>query len=114
MKKLPQVLLLVALFFGVVIFIKPQMTQALSGPTGLNQIRTEAGPGAGQITINWQRYHSDLTGYLIRYGRQPGKYEYSTTSLGNVVTYTIGSLTPGVRYYFRIYPYRNNVLSDPA
>src|ERR1041385_6327073 len=104
MKKLSNILILTAVLLTAVIFFKPQVIHALSGPTGLNQIRTEAGPGAGQITINWQRYHSDLTGYLIRYGRTPGKYEYSTANLGNVVTYTIGSLTPGVRYYFRIYP----------
>lgn len=55
------------IFISLLLFAAPS-AQALSGPTGANQIRTEAGPGAGQVTINWQRYHPDVTGYTILYG----------------------------------------------
>jgi hypothetical protein len=100
-----------SLFFA---FLVVSTTHALSGPTGLNYIRTEAGPGAGQITLNWQRYNSDVTGYMIQYGTAPGKYQYSTVLLGNVATTTIGYLTPGIRYYFRLIPFRNNAQANPV
>lgn len=99
---------------GLALLVTPSVALAKSGPTGLNNIRTEAGPGAGQITINWQRFYSDVTGYQIQYGTTPGKYQYGTGKLGNIATYTIGSLAPGKTYYFRLYPYRNGVLSDSA
>ncbi len=112
MKKLRRVFALLLLVSSFLLASQSSVF-AMSGPTGLNQIRTEAGPGAGQITINWQRYNSDITGYLIRYGTSAGKYQYAADNIGNIATYTIGYLTPGVRYYFRLYPYRNGQLSDP-
>lgn len=84
------------------------------GGGGLNNLRAEAGPGANQITLNWQRYYSDVTGYSIMYGTEPGKYIYGAANIGNVATYTVGYLQPGVRYYFRLIPYRNFVAVDPT
>lgn len=115
MKKVSQIsLVLAVLVVALVLYTSSNAAYALTGPMGLNQIRTEAGPGAGQVTINWQRYNTDVTGYTIRYGTAPGKYQYGTDNIGNKATYTVKQLTPGVRYYFRLYPYRNWQLSDPA
>ena len=100
---------------SIVIFVVfTSVANAASGPTGLNAIRTEAGPGAGQITLNWQRYHLDITGYMIQYGTAPGIYKYGTGNIGNVATNTIGALTPGVRYYFRLIPFRSNEQAKPV
>jgi len=77
---------------------------ATSGPTGLNGIRTEPGPGIGQVTLSWYRYYPNITNYSRAYGTSSGNYTYGTSDIGNNVTETIGSLNPGQRYYFFIYP----------
>ncbi len=107
MKKLPILTVFSSLVIFTAFLVSPSSAHAASGPVGLNNLRAEAGPGAGQITLNWHRYNSDVTGYSIQYGTAPGRYVYGVTNTGNVVTYTVGSLTPGVRYYFLITPYRN-------
>lgn len=78
---------------------------AISGPVGLNQVRTEAGPGAGQVTLNWSRYSPVVDNYKIFYGTKSGTYQYATSDIGNNVVESIGYLTPGVRYYFLIKGY---------
>ncbi|SRR5258708_5448807 len=106
MRKLPAIVLSL---LGLLLLatLTSSSAEATSGPVGLNQMRTEAGPAAGQITLNWSRYNPNADNYSISYGTQPGKYIYGVPLTGNTVTYTIGSLTPGVRYYFSLQPYQN-------
>src|SRR5260221_7851821 len=105
MKKLPGLVLFLALL-AVAAAFSPS-AQASNGPVGLNQMRTEAGPGVGQITLNWSRYNPLTDNYSIFYGVKSGQYIYSVPSTGNTVSYTIGALTPGVRYFFSLQPYSN-------
>src|SRR6266404_4029590 len=77
---------------------------AASGPLGLNGLRSEAGPGTGQVTLNWFRYYPNVDNYSISYGTQPGVYQWGVSNIGNNVVYTIGGLNPGQTYYFFVYP----------
>lgn len=84
-----------------------------AGPVGRNLLWAKAGPLSGQITLNWTRYFPDTEKYHIVYGLRPGKYIYGvlnakdTTPQDNNYTFTIGSLSPGARYYFALVPQRS-------
>ncbi len=80
----------------------PLSAYASSGPVGLNGVRTDSGPGVGQVTLSWYRYSPNVDNYRIAYGTNTGKYQYSTNDVGNNVVETIGGLNPGQRYYFFI------------
>src|SRR5438552_3588073 len=104
MKKYLRIFLFVVLV-SVIFSLSSTPALATAGPVGLNQVMTEAGPNAGQITLHWSRYAPNVDNYSILYGTTPGKYEYAAASIGNDVTYTVGYLQPGVRYYFLIQGY---------
>lgn len=87
-----------------VFFSVATVAQATSGPVGLNGLRTESGPGIGQVTLDWFRYYSQVDNYSIAYGTQSGNYIYNTGNIGNVSVDTIAGLNPGQRYYFFVYP----------
>lgn len=91
--------------FSVAFSLTSKPALATAGPVGLNQLMTEAGPGAGQITLHWSRYAPNVDNYSIFYGTAPGQYQYAAASIGNDVVYTVGYLQPGVRYYFLIQGY---------
>lgn len=78
---------------------------AHSGPVGLNQVITDSGPAAGQVTLHWARYSPIVDNYRVFYGTKPGNYAYSTADVGNNVVETIGALQPGLRYYFLVQGY---------
>lgn len=103
-KKLPLTIVAV-LFVGLFLLTVPHLAHAVSGPVGFNQVITDAGPGVGQVTLHWARYSPIVDNYKIFYGTAPGKYVYATSDIGNNVVETIGSLQPGVRYYFLIQGY---------
>ena len=62
---------------------------------------------AESITLAWDPPASytdgnplkDLIGYSIHYGTRSGKYTDKVT-VGNVSTYTVEGLEPGITYYF--------------
>ena len=56
----------------------------------------------GQITLSWSSAKDPVTYYLIEYGTKSGKYEFGVSDVGNVTTTTIGNLTPGTTYFFRV------------
>ncbi len=60
----------VSSFLGISSFLLLSATSsyANSGPVGLNGIRTEPGPGIGQITLTWYRYSPIVDNYNIVYG----------------------------------------------
>lgn len=102
-----------ALSVFTILFAVPQVAYAAVGQ-GPNQLRAEAGPGAGQVTLNWVRAYADVTSYNIAYGTKPGVYQYSVQNIGNNVVYTIGGLRPGVKYFFLLQPYNGNTALPPV
>jgi uncharacterized repeat protein (TIGR01451 family) len=63
--------------------------------------------------------------YLVAYGLESGKYIYGSPNVGNVTSYVVGSLTPGLTYYFVVTavadgncpaagPYSNELSSTPG
>ncbi len=98
-------------FLLVVLLLHPSVTHASSGPVGLNELRTESGPGVGEVTLMWRRYNLNVTNYSLIYGTQPGKYSYGANSIGNIVTYTVKNLVPGQRYCFLLYPHLDGNIS---
>jgi hypothetical protein len=59
-----------------------------------------ARPQSTTVTLAWDRSVSDnVAGYKLHYGTACGVYE-SVADVGNVTTFTVTGLQPGVRYYF--------------
>jgi len=52
------------------------------------------------------------TQYTIAYGLKPGEWIYGVPNTGNVTNYTIGSLQPGVKYYFSVIAVNNCMPGD--
>jgi hypothetical protein len=57
---------------------------------------------------------SPVTHYSISYGTKPGEYIYGAANVGNVTTYTVGSLDPGTKYYFSVNAVNDCMPSDPS
>jgi len=74
--------------------------QSSSGPVGRNALRAYAGPGVGEVTLEWQRFYADGENFSIHYGTKSKEYPYQASHIGYISTYTIKNLTPGQVYYF--------------
>ncbi len=79
---------------------------ASSGPVGRNGLRAYAGPGVGEVTLEWQRYAVDGENYSIHYGTNSNVYPFLVDHIGYISTYTVKSLTPGTKYYFVVEGFR--------
>lgn len=75
---------------------------AVSGPVGRNGLRAYAGPGVGEVTLEWQRFFIDGENFNIRYGTKSKEYPYQVQKVGYISTYIVKGLTPGTKYYFVI------------
>ncbi len=75
---------------------------ASSGPVGRNALKAYAGPGVGEVTLEWHRYFLDGENFTIHYGTSSGNYPFAATRIGYISTYTIKNLTPGTKYYFTV------------
>ncbi len=84
----------------------PVAQAAVSGPVGRNALRAYAGPGVGQVTLEWQRYAIDGENYTVHYGTVSGKYNYQADHIGYISTFTVKGLTPGTKYYFAVEGFR--------
>ena len=59
-------------------------------------------------TLRWDaNTESNLAGYVVHYGIQPGN-PTTTRDVGNVTSWPITGLTPGVTYYFRVTAYNTS------
>lgn len=66
-------------------------------------VRAVTGPGSGQVTVSWDGV-TDANRYAVVYGTKSGSYIYGGDPIGEASSrrYTVNSLQPGVRYYFRV------------
>ena len=58
--------------------------------------------GRNQVTLIWSKAKDPVTYYLIEYGTGHDKYQFGVPNVGNVTSFVIDNLTPGVTYYFRV------------
>lgn len=58
--------------------------------------------GGRSVTLVWTQSPSPHTGYQIVMGSDPSKLIYRSIDVGDVSTYTIGSLTSGAQYCFYV------------
>ncbi|MBI4745246.1 MAG: fibronectin type III domain-containing protein [Deltaproteobacteria bacterium] len=83
----------------------------ISPPTGLT-----AAAGTGEITLNWTaNTEGDKAGYMVYWGTTSGFPYANSVDVGNVTTYTIGSLPKGT-YYVTVTAYDTtaaSVANDP-
>lgn len=92
-----------ALLVTATSILLPQLASAAAnGPVGRNALRSYPGPGAGQVTVEWQRYYQDGENFTIHYGTQANNYPYAAPYVGYISTYTVGGLTPGTAYHFSV------------
>ncbi len=76
-------------------------------PTILSAVRT----GNSEI-LTWSAV-ANATYYSIVYGSAPG-YQYGVANTGNVTSYTINGLTPGVGYHFAVNAVNDCMPGDPG
>lgn len=57
-----------------------------------------------KILLTWTAASDPVTYYLLAYGTESGNYIYGADNIGdkNTTSYTVGSLTPNKKYYFKI------------
>lgn len=92
---------------GKVTMPAPIVSQSTWGPVGNEKLWAKAGPKMGQVTLYWNNV-SGAENYHLVYGTKTGAYQYGMLNMGNVRTFTVGYLTPGVKYYFALVPVAAN------
>jgi hypothetical protein len=81
-----------------------------STPIGTCNDATPAAPalisadsaGPHSVVLKWGEVTDSVSYYLVSYGVAAGNYIYGNPNVGNVTTYTVGSLSTGKTYYFAI------------
>ncbi len=70
-----------------------------SAPTLLS-----ASPGNNSVTLTWSKAAIPVTKYLVAYGTTSDVMQYGNPSVGgaNTTFYTVGNLSGGTRYYFKV------------
>lgn len=88
-------------------FYKPQTVSANSCggliPPQPAQFWAKGGPGPGEVTLSWEGVnYADR--YAVAYGKESNKYTYGADRIGEEKSrsYTVKSLAPGERYFFRL------------
>ena len=56
---------------------------------------------AGTLQLTWTAV-APVTTYAINFGTQPDVYQYGNNNVGNVTSYTVTNLSPGVQYFFQV------------
>lgn len=73
-----------------------------SPPGSTPQLVSAFAKGSNQIVLTWTGAASPVSHYLVSYGFTSGQYVYGNPNVGGQATtsYTVGSLSPGKKYYF--------------
>lgn len=64
------------------------------------QITSTDSGGVHSIILSWNAVAAPVSYYLVSYGTTSGNYIYGNPNVGNVTSYTVGSLSTGKTYYF--------------
>ncbi|MBI2616665.1 fibronectin type III domain-containing protein [Candidatus Gottesmanbacteria bacterium] len=86
---------------------QPTVSAKTGGPVGAEKLWAKAGPKVGQVTLYWTNV-SGAENYHLVYGTKAGSYQYGLLNMGNIRWFTVGYLTPGVKYYFALVPVAAN------
>ncbi|PIV08936.1 hypothetical protein COS52_00090 [Candidatus Roizmanbacteria bacterium CG03_land_8_20_14_0_80_39_12] len=73
-----------------------------SPPGSTPQLISAFAKGSNQIVLTWTGAASPVSHYLLSYGFTSGQYIYGNPNVGGqgTTSYTVGSLSPGKKYYF--------------
>jgi len=73
-----------------------------SAPGSAPRLTSAVASGSTQVTLTWTTAANPVTRYLVSYGLGQGQYVYGSPNVGGqgTTSYTVGSLSPGKRYYF--------------
>ncbi len=73
-----------------------------SPPGSTPQLISAIAKGSNQIVLNWTSAINPVSHYLLSYGFTSGQYIYGNPNVGGqgTTSYTVGSLSPGKKYYF--------------
>jgi hypothetical protein len=58
--------------------------------------------GPHSVVLKWGGVTDSVSYYLVSYGTAAENYIYGNPNVGNVTTYTVGSLSTGKTYYFAV------------
>lgn len=67
-------------------------------------VLTSAVPHDKSVTLTWTEAQDPVTYYLVAYGTSQSGIEYGAPNIGGrgTTSFTVGELTNGVKYYFRV------------
>ena len=68
--------------------------------------------GPNEMTLTWTRAGDPTTYYLITYGTASGVFQFGAPNIGNVTSYVVKGLTPGVTYFFKVQAVNNCMPGD--
>ncbi len=71
---------------------------------GAHHLSAKKGDKPGDVTLSWDRAFSNVDGYSVVYGTEPGKFQYGANNIGNTTSFTVHDLNPGEKYYFALVP----------
>ena len=107
MKKILSSSLFILTLVSLSTLMRPQAAKAADcgGPVPPKPMKVWAkpGPSGGQVTLYWDATpHANR--YAVAYGTMSNKYMYGADNIGNENSrsYTVKSLVPGAKYYFRL------------
>ncbi len=77
-----------------------------SAPGGAPKLLSATPLSNTQIKLTWTKAADPVSFYTVNYGTQKGLYTYGNPNVGgaNTTSYTVGSLSPSVTYYFSVIP----------
>ncbi len=80
----------------------PTCNDAYAG--GAPRLISATSTGANTVALTWSKAADPVTHYVVSYGLQAGRPLYGNPRVGdrNTTSYTVGSLSGGQTYYFRV------------
>ncbi len=73
-----------------------------AAPGSTPQLTSAVSSDAHSVTLTWSAASTPVSYYLVSYGTTSGSYIYGNPNVGNVISYTVGSLATGKTYYFAV------------